>query len=252
MSILEQQNQEITDELKSKGDALKIVEEQIYVFVEELEDKRTELQKEKAENSKLVAKLAQAKEDAKENLRASEARPNGRGKEELEELAHNLEQDLQRMHQENNTQRLQMQRMQSELRRAQGKGTVEAERDTAFLRTQVQGQQVELRSMQHAIEDAREQSSALEEQLKLVRDRCAGHEERLAQQELEIVELEKDVKGAEEQRDMLVELMKSADHMTVAEVGIQDSGFLVPWMAGAVIQSAVCSGVMVVRLRVRD
>jgi chromosome segregation ATPase len=111
------------------------------MFVEELEEQREEVHARKTEISRLQKQLSQAQSEISDKDEALRALQVGR-REELEETVVNLEQDLLRMNQENNTQRLQMQRMQSQLRKVQGKGSAEADRDLGFLRTQVHGQQV--------------------------------------------------------------------------------------------------------------
>ena len=111
------------------------------MFVEELEEQRGEVQAGKSEISRLQKQLSQTQSELADKDEALRALQAGR-REELQETVVNLEQDLLRMNQENNTQRLQMQRMQSQLRKVQGRGSAEVGRDVGFLRTQVQGQQV--------------------------------------------------------------------------------------------------------------
>ncbi|KAJ1476079.1 hypothetical protein T484DRAFT_3126915 [Baffinella frigidus] len=167
VKILSQESKELIAALNTKSNDLSLLEEQMCDFVGEIQYKETSIKEEKEhvqwleqdarEKQSLMDQLERrnlALEEEGEALRDQLRGGKGRSRmderyEEMREVNANLKEDLERMKQENNTQRLQMQRMQSQLRNTlsaqnAGGGGDDNEERSHLLQTQVEAKEREV------------------------------------------------------------------------------------------------------------
>jgi len=166
MKVLTQENQELIVALQAKSNDLQLLEEQMYDFVGEIQHKNQMIEQEREhvewleqdakEKQSLMEQLerrnlrleeeAEALRDqlAKEGGKSSRAARTDERYAQVREANKNLQGDLERLRQENNTQRLQMQRMQSQLRNTLSAQSGDEHSSELQARLQVQEEQMEL------------------------------------------------------------------------------------------------------------
>ena len=261
MSVLSADNRELEKALKQKQGEHKLLEEQIYEFVDEMDAKHKVLTQQEEE----LGRLAQERTDLQQRLAAIEAdkleledalmqtsmaaggggSPGGGGKgrsrdladaasvEELREVNANLKEDLQRMRQENNTQRLQMQRMQSELRAmTQGQGQAQSAGGQGAGIDEALGASAEMEKARQALsrqskaledkraECARQQNvmAAQQDELRSLRLAAQASAAKDARQTESLERLGLEVSTKEKQMDLLLEVMQAVESMPNADI----------------------------------